>query len=399
MRIEATRRAMDIEYAIADILYPARELEKKGIEVIKLHIGDPNKFDFETPDFMKEALCRAVDRIDQGYADPEGVTEVREAVAEKEKRKNRLQIDHTDVYVTSGVTEALQLTMAALLKPGDEILLPGPGYPPYNLYIRYFDGKPVSYRTDEENGWQPDIDDIRQRISERTRALVVINPNNPTGAVYEPKTLKQLVDLAGEYGIPLISDEIYDLMTFDGEHHSPATYAGDVPIIIFNGLSKTFLVPGWRIGYMVFVDKEGRTEELKEAILRQLGLRISANVPCQLAAAEALRSSWHFMESVRSRLRERSNYAHKRLNGIPGISTTKPRAAFYIFPRIEYMRWKDDKEFVLDVLQNAHITLVPGSGFCSRFGREHFRSVTLPDIPILEKAYDRLEDFMSRRVR
>lgn len=398
MRIEATRRAMEIEYAIADILYPARDLEKRGIEVIKLHIGDPNKFDFETPDFMKEALCRAVKRIDQGYADPEGIIELREAVAEKEKRKNRLQIDYSDVYITTGVTEALQLTMAALLKPGDEVLLPGPGYPPYNLYIGYFDGKPVSYRTVEENEWQPDIDDIRRRISEKTRALVVINPNNPTGAVYEQKTLKQLVDLAGEYGIPLISDEIYDLMTFEGEHHSPATFTGDVPVIIFNGLSKTFLVPGWRIGYMVFVDREGQTEELKEAILRQLGLRISANVPCQLAAAEALRGSWQFMESMRKRLKERSNYAHKRLNEIPGISTTRPKAAFYIFPRIDCMRWKDDKEFVLDVLQNAHITLVPGSGFCSEFGKQHFRSVTLPDIPILEKAYDQLEVFMRKHV-
>jgi alanine-synthesizing transaminase len=394
--MKATQRAMDIEYAIADILYPARELENSGIEITKLHIGDPNKFDFETPRFIKEALCRAVERMDQGYADPEGVMELREAIAEKERRKNGLDVNSEDVYVTAGVTEALQLTMAALLNPGDEMLVPGPGYPPYNLFINYYEGVPVSYRTDEEDDWQPDLDDLRKRINPRTKGVVVINPNNPTGAVYSRKTLEQMVNIAGEYGIPLISDEIYDLMTFEGEHFSPATAAKDVPVLLFNGFSKTFLVPGWRIGYMVFVDEEGRMDELKNAILRQLGLRISANVPCQLAAAEALRGPWDFMEKNRTKLRERSHFAYRRLNEIPGISVIKPKAAFYIFPKLECEKWKNDRDFVLDALNHAHVTLVPGSGFCSQFGKGHFRSVTLPDLPLLERAFDQLERFMRQ---
>ncbi|MFP4170614.1 MAG: aminotransferase class I/II-fold pyridoxal phosphate-dependent enzyme [Methanomassiliicoccales archaeon] len=396
--MRATRRALDINYAIADILFPARELEKKGVEVTKLYIGDPNKFDYRTPKVMRDALCRAAERCDHGYADSEGAMELREAVVEKERRKNRLSIDGEDVYITTGVTESLQMIMASLLDPGDEFLLPGPGYPPYDLFIHYFRGKAVPYRTDEDNDWQPDLDDLRAKITSRTRGISVINPNNPTGTVYSRSTLQEMVDIAGEHDLPLITDEIYDLMTFEGEHHSPATMAGDVPVIIFNGMSKSFLVPGWRVGYMAFVDGTGALDQVKDGVLRQLGLRISANHPCQLASAETLRGPWDFLGELREKLKRRSDFAHRRLNEIPGISTTRPRAAFYIFPRVEGGPWRSDKEFVLDALENAHVLLVPGDGFCSQYGTGHFRSVTLPDEETMGKALDSFEDFMRKRV-
>lgn len=395
--MKATQRALDINYAIADMVFPMRELEAKGIEPIRLYIGDPNKFDFKTPEVMKDALCKAAEISDHGYTEPEGVLELREAIVEREGRKNHLALSPDDVYITAGVTESLQMTMATLLNRGDEILLPGPGYPPYNLFIHYYNGVPVHYRADEENGWQPDLDDLRRKINERTRAIVVINPNNPTGAVYDRKTLQELVNITGEHDLLLITDEIYDLITYEGEHVSPSTFAKDVPVMVFNGLSKVYLVPGWRIGYMAFVDEMGVLDEIRDGLLRQLGLRISANAPCQVAASEALRGDLSFLDGYRSVLKERSRYAWKRLNGMPGISAVRPKAAFYIFPRIESDVWKDDKEFVMDALKEAHVVLVPGSGFDPEHGKGHFRSVTLPPLDIQERAFDQLESLMEKR--
>jgi alanine-synthesizing transaminase len=395
--MKATRRALDINYAIADMVFPMRELEAQGHEVLRLYIGDPNKFDFKTPQVMKDALCRAAETCDHGYTETEGVWELREAVAEREHRKNKLTIGPEDVYITAGVTESLQMTMATLLNKGNEILLPGPGYPPYNLFIQFYEGVPVHYRADEENGWQPDLDDLRKKITDRTRAIVVINPNNPTGAVYDRKTLQELVNIAGEHDVVLITDEIYDMITYEGEHVSPATFAKDVPVMVFNGFSKVYLVPGWRVGYMAIVDETGVLDEVRDGIVRQLGLRISANAPAQVAAAETLRGDLSFLEGYRSTLKERSHYAWKRLNQMPGISAVRPKAAFYIFPKIECDVWKDDKQFVMDALNEAHVVLVPGSGFDPDHGKGHFRSVTLPPIEFQEKAFNWLEEFMIKR--
>jgi aspartate/methionine/tyrosine aminotransferase len=395
--MRATRRVLDINYAIADIVFPMRELESKGIEVTKLYIGDPNKFDFETPRELKESLCHAADVCDHGYTETEGLWELRETVSRRERSKNHLDIGPEDVYITAGVTESLQMTMAALLRPGEEVLLPGPGYPPYNLFINFYEGRPVHYRANEDDGWQPDLDDLRTKINERTRAIVVINPNNPTGAVYDRKTLQEMVDIAGEHDLVLISDEIYDLITYEGEHVSPASMAKDVPIMLFNGMSKVFLVPGWRVGWMSIVDSEGKLDEVRDGVVRELGLRISANAPCQVAASEVLCGDLSFLDGYRSTLQQRSNYAWNRLNEMPCISAVRPKAAFYIFPKVESDIWRDDKEFVMDALREAHVVLVPGSGFDPDHGQGHFRSVTLPPIEVQERAFDRLEDFMRRR--
>ncbi len=395
--MRATRRVLDINYAIADVVFPMRELEAKGMDVIKLYIGDPNKFDFDTPTELKKALCRAAEASDQGYTETEGHWGLREVVADIEKRKSDADIGPDDVYITAGVTESLQMTMAALLRPGEEVMLPGPGYPPYDLFINFYEGKPVHYRTDEEDHWQPDLDDLRKGINEKTRAIVVINPNNPTGAVYDRKTVQEMVNIAGEHDLPLISDEIYDRLTYEGEHVSPAALARDVPVIMFNGMSKAFLVPGWRVGWMSIVDREERLEEFRDGVVREMGLRISANAPCQAASAEVLRGNLSFIQEYRRTLRERSRYAWKRLNEMPCISAVRPKAAFYIFPRVESDIWKDDHDFVMDALGEAHVVLVPGAGFGSDHSRGHFRSVTLPPLEIQERAFDRLEDFMNRR--
>jgi len=393
--MRATKRAMNIDYAIREVTVPARELEKSGVKVLKLNIGDPNKWDFETPQHVRNALCRAVEECDNGYTAEEGLPELRKALAEKEKRKNSVDVSPDDIFITNGVSESILNVIAASVDPGEEVLVPGPSYPSYIEYIKYFGGVPVAYRTDELNDWQPDVDDIRKKITKKTKALVVINPNNPTGALYSKKVLKEMCDLAGEQGLFIMSDEIYDLMTFEGEHYSPATLCPDVPVILFNGFSKVDLLPGWRLGYSVFKDPKGELEEIKEGFVKQLRLRLCANHPCQLAVLEALNGPQEHWETTRQKLRVRGDFAYKRLNEIEGISTTKPKGAFYIFPKILSKRWRTDKEFVLDVLYNTHVLFVHGSGFDPTYGSGHFRSVFLPPVEVLSDAFDRLEQFMK----
>jgi alanine-synthesizing transaminase len=393
--MRATKRAMNIDYAIREVTVPARELEKSGVKVVKLNIGDPNKWDFETPPHVRQALCRAVEECDNGYTAEEGLPELRKALAERERAKNRIDVTADDVFITNGVSESILNIIAASVDPGEEVLVPGPSYPSYIEYIKYFGGVPVAYKTDEANDWQPDIDDIRKKITKKTKALVVINPNNPTGALYSKKVLKEMADVAGENGIFLMSDEIYDLMTFEGEHYSPSTLAPDVPMILFNGFSKVDLLPGWRLGYSVFRDTKGELEEIKEGFVKQLRLRLCANHPCQLAVLEALRGPQEHWEITRQKLRIRGDFAYKRLNEIEGISTNRAKGAFYIFPKILSKKWRTDKEFVLDVLYNTHVLFVHGSGFDTTYGSGHFRCVFLPPVEILSDAFDRLDRFMK----
>jgi alanine-synthesizing transaminase len=396
--MKATKRTMGINYAIRDVLLPARELEKKGVDVIKLHIGDPNKYDFKTPKHVRDALCNAVEKCDNGYEESEGNPELRAAIVEKEKKKNKLDIGIEDVIVTNGVTESIQMITAATIEPGDEILAPGPSYPSYMEFTKFFGGVPKTYRTIEEENWQPDIDDLRKKITPKTKYMVIINPNNPTGALYSDKVLKQMVDLAGEYNLFVVSDEIYDLLTFEGEHHSPSTLAKDVPMILCNGFSKIDLLPGWRLGYSVFIDPKGDLAEIKDGIQKQLRLRLSANAPCQMAVIEALKHPKDHLGQMIAKLEDRRDFACKRINEIPGLSVQKPQAAFYMFPRWEGKKWKTDMEFVLDMLQNAHVLCTPGDGFCPVYGKNHFRAVYLPNKEILGKAFDQIESFMRRSV-
>jgi len=396
---QASKRAGGISYAIREVLIPARELESKGIKIIKMNIGDPIAYDFDTPQHIKEALYRGALEGYNGYAPSEGYEELRIEIARREKRRNGMDYSIDNICITTGVTEALQMFLASALNEGDELLVPGPTYPPYNLITSFHGGVPVPYRTIEEENWQPDTDDIRKKIGEKTKAIVIINPNNPTGAVYPPKVIREILDIAGEHNIPVISDEIYDEIVFEGKHYSTASLAKDIPTITFNGFSKVYLVPGWRMGYAMFNDPNNEMEDIKNAFFRIARARLCASSVAQRAMIAALRGSQMHIKEMIKKLRERRDYAYKRINEIEGLSTTKPDGAFYIFPRIEANHWKDDKEFVLDVLRNAHVLFVHGSGFCPVYGKGHFRAVILPPLELIEEAFNRVEEFMKKVIK
>ena len=395
--LNLTERVQNLEYAIRDVVGHAKQLEKKGKDVIYLNIGDPLQFDFETPEHIKEALIQAVRDDFNAYAPSEGLPELRDAICEKEKKVAEIDVLPENVIVSNGVSEAIQMVLGALVDNGDEILVPGPAYPPYISYTEFFGGKAVQYRTSEENGWQPDMDDLRSKLNGSTRALVIINPNNPCGALYDRKTVKAMVDLAGEYNIPIISDEIYDQIAYV-EPVSTTNVAKDVSVIGLNGFSKVYLMTGWRLGYAYFTGQdEEMLEELREHVTKEARIRLSANTPVQKAAVEALRGPQDHIFQMVKKLRERRDYSHKRLNEIEGISCTEPRGAFYFFPKVDGIgsKWVNDMAFVRDLLEHTGIVFVHGSGFGSTYGSGHFRGVFLPPIETLEKSFNRLEDFMA----
>ncbi|MCS7125172.1 MAG: aminotransferase class I/II-fold pyridoxal phosphate-dependent enzyme [Candidatus Bathyarchaeota archaeon] len=396
--VKVAKRARSIEYAIRDVIIYAKALAKAGRKIYYLNIGDPVAFDFDTPEHVKQALFEAVRSGDNAYSASEGLPELRLAISEKEKRLNGVDVSADEIIVTSGISEGIQMVMAALVEAGDEVLLPGPTYPPYISYARFFGGFPVTYRTVEDNGWQPDIEDLRRKISDKTRAIVVINPNNPCGALYEEKTLKQILDVAAEHGVPVISDEIYDQLVFEKRFVSVASIAKDVPVIGLNGFSKAYLMTGWRLGYIYFHSPRGELQELKECIEKEARIRICASTPVQKAGIAALKGPQDHIREMVSKLRARRDYVWKRLNEIEGISCTKPEAAFYVFPKIHGIgsRWKTDFDFVLELLRETGVLFVHGSGFCPVYGAGHVRGVFLPPIETLEKALNLVERFMEK---
>jgi len=396
--VHAAERARTIEYAIRDIIVHAKEVEKTGKKIYYLNIGDPNAFDFDTPPHIRQALKKAVDERANAYSASEGLPELREAISQKERRVNVVEVSADNIVVTSGISEGIQMALAALVESGDEILLPGPTYPPYISYTKFFGGTPVTYQTDEENGWQPNIDDMRRKMSKRTRAVVIINPNNPCSAVYEEKIIKQILDLAGEFDIPVLSDEIYDQLVFEKRFASTAHLAHDIPVIGLNGFSKVYLMTGWRLGYLYFYSSEGNLQEVKQSIEKEARIRLCVNTPVQKAGVAALNGPQDHIKTVVGKLRQRSNQAWKRLNGIEGISCAKPEGAFYVFPKIDEVgsKWKTDLDFVLDLLKKTGVLFVHGSGFDPQYGAGHARCVILPPPEILEEAMNKLEQFMKK---
>jgi len=395
-KIVASERSMAMDYAIREISVPADEVARSGKKVIRLNIGDPNKWDFETPEYFKAALREAVDNVDNGYGDSQGELEFRRAISQREFEKHGARVDPGKVFVTNGVGEGINVLMGTLIDPGDEILVPGPGYPSYAQYIKFYGGKVVPYRQIEEEDWNPDVDIIRSRITDRTKALVVINPNNPTGAVYSEKAIREIGDISAEFGIPIISDEIYDKITFGTKFYSVSRLPSDVPRIVLNGFSKVNLMPGWRIGYGYYMDEPRILSDVFEGMMKQLRARICANVPCQWAAKASLQGPQDYIVELNRRLSERADYTYKRMNEIPGISSKRAKGALYMFPKVELTDWSTSKEFVLDLIKEEGVVLVHGTGFCEEFGEGHFRTILLPSKDILEEAYDKLERFMLK---
>jgi aspartate/methionine/tyrosine aminotransferase len=300
--------------------------------------------------------------------------------------------------ITEGISEGIQMILAALVEKGDEILFPGPTYPPYISYTKFFDGTPVAYETIEDEGWVPNIDDLRSKISPKTRAIVITNPNNPTGSVYTAKCIKEMLDIAGEHNLPVLSDEIYDQLTYEKPFVSAAHLSKDVPVVGLNGFSKVYQMTGWRLGYMYFKGEGTQLDALRLGVEKQCRIRLCANTPVQIAGAAALNGSQDFVKGIVDRLRERRDYAFKRLNEIEGITTTKPEGAFYIFPKIQDIgkRWKNDMEFVVDLLKQTGVLIVNGSGFDPDYGKNHARIVFLPPCEELEEAFNCLEQFMKK---
>ena len=389
MKLDITPRAADLKYAIRDIVTIARQYEKQtGEKPLYLNIGDPIAYDWKTPQFMVDALCKASQDGWNGYSPSEGEPLLRTAAAEKEKRVNGIDVDPDRMIVTAGVSEAIQFLTGSLINSGSELLLPGPSYPPYISYVKFFGGKPVAYRTNEEDDWNPDTDDLRKKITDKSVAILVINPNNPTGSVYCEKTLKEI-----EY-----KDLMNKQLTYDEKQISMVRIAGDVPVIGFNGVSKVYLAPGWRVGYAYFHDTNGELDPLYEAMMRQARIRICLNASAQIASIAAMQCDGSHLVETMKRMRARRDLIYKRLNDIDSISTRLPEAAFYIMPKIDLRgRWADDTEFVKDVLRETGVVFVPGSGFGAEHGAGHFRSVFLPPAEIIEEAMNRLERFMAKR--
>jgi aspartate/methionine/tyrosine aminotransferase len=371
---------------------------KTGKKIFYLNIGDPVAFDFPTPPHIRQALFKAVEEGANVYSPSEGLQELREAISQKERRVNNVNISAENVIVTSGISEGIQMVMAALIDAGDEILLPGPTYPPYISYARFFGGKPVTYETVEENGWQPNVDDLRAKISKKTRGIVIINPNNPCGSLYGETVLKQIVDLAGEHELPILSDEIYDQITYEKSFVSTAYLAKDVPVIGLNGFSKAHLMTGWRLGYLYFHDSEDQLQDLRQCIEKEARIRLCANTPVQKAGVAALNGPQDHVKQMVEKLRKRRDYFWKRLNEIDDVSCAKPEGAFYVFPKIHQigLRWKTDSEFAIELLKETGVLFVHGSGFDPTYGTGHVRGVILPPIETLEKAIDEIERFMKK---
>jgi alanine-synthesizing transaminase len=391
--LKVSNRTSEVEYAIRDIIVHAREYEKSGRQIIYLNIGDPVKYDFKTPDHIKQALIDSVSHDFNYYTDSEGLYELREAIVEKESRKG-LSITAEDVLVTNGVSEGLDMTMASIVEPNTEVLMPGPYYPPYASYVKFYGGRPVEFKLTPDG--KPDMEDLISKITPRTRALCIISPNNPTGEVFDHKSLKQLVDIAAEHSLYIICDEIYDSLVFDGEFTGIGKVAKDSPVILLNGFSKVYLMTGWRCGYICMNSNCSKLENIRNNIPKLARVRISTNLPVQKAAIAALRGPQDHIPMMVSKLRRRRDLVVKRLNQISSISCNVPKGAFYAFPKINLSsRWKNDKHFVLDLLNETGVLTVHGSGFGSNFGTDHFRIVYLPQEQILDEAMDKLEHFIN----
>ncbi|MEK6917098.1 MAG: aminotransferase class I/II-fold pyridoxal phosphate-dependent enzyme [Nanoarchaeota archaeon] len=394
--IKPAARTKKITYAIRDVVVEAQKLEKQGKKVIYLNIGDPLKYDFETPKHMIEAVSRSW-KESSSYADSLGLLEARQAIAREAKRIGIPGVTEEDVILTSGGSEGISMAIGALMNKGENILLPKPGYPLYNAVVNYLDGEINEYELDENNEWQPDIEDMRKKVNSKTRAIVLISPNNPTGALYTKETIMKVIELARKFNLIIFSDETYDKIIFDDDFkfHAVGSLAEDVPVVTFNTLSKNYLCPGWRVGWLFFSGPREKFSDYAEAVKQLARARLSISHPMQFAVKPALEGPQDHIKELVAKLKARRDLTYKRLNEIPGISCAKPRGAFYAFPKIE-VPVESDKKFVLDLLKEERVLFVFGSGFGQKENTNHFRVVFAASEDALREGYDKLERFVKK---
>jgi alanine-synthesizing transaminase len=386
-------RTEHIRYAVRDIVVLAQQVAKSGKEMLYLNIGDPNLFDFATPRHIIDAVYKAMLENQNGYSPSSGI---KSAVAAIERESHRKGIRNVlDIFVTTGASEAIEICMTALINPGENILIPEPGYPLYNAIVAKLDAVENPYYLDEDNGWQPNLKDITAKINDKTRAIVLINPNNPTGSVCHEDTMRGLIKLAKERNLVIFADEIYDKLILDGGRHvSIASLDPDVSCITFNGLSKSYIAPGFRIGWGIVSGLQSALRDYIEAINKILRARLCANHPIQFGIEAALGDNQTHLNDVLAKLRRRRDITTNRLNAIPGISCVRAEGAFYAFPRLHIA--ESDELFVSELIRETGVVVVPGSGFGQVPGTHHFRVVFLPTEDVLEKAFSQIERFMLK---
>ncbi|MDR3763603.1 MAG: aminotransferase class I/II-fold pyridoxal phosphate-dependent enzyme [Acidobacteriota bacterium] len=396
-QIAPASRMANVSYAIRDLAVVADQVAKQGHKILYLNIGDPCTYDFQTPPHMIEAATKAMRDGFNGYGDSLGEHSAVEAIRARAERRGFQGI--RGVMVGFGSGEVIDHCLTALINPGDNVLTPCPDYPLYGAVLGKISAEPNPYFLTEENGWQPDLDDIAARINSRTKAILLINPNNPTGAIYSKETLEGIAELARRNNLLILADEIYDSLVLDEEqkHISIAALAPDVPVITFNGLSKAYLVPGWRIGWAVATGPEGALDDYLEAVYKLLRARLSAPHPFMYAIAPALNGPQDHLIEVRNKLRRRRDITAEWAARTPRVSLTAPHGAFYAFPKLDIP--EDDKVFVTELVQQKYVLCVHGSGFGQRPGTHHMRIVYLPPEDVLRQAYDRISEFMAERYR
>ncbi len=388
-------RMANVSYAIRDLAVAADQVASQGHQILYLNIGDPGKFDFPAPPHLIEAAERAMRNGFNGYGESLGERSALQAIRAHAEAHGFRNIQ--GIMVGFGSGEVIDHCLTALLNPGDSVLTPCPDYPLYGAVLGKLAAAPNPYFLSEENGWQPDLDDIAARITPRTKAILLINPNNPTGAVYSRATLEGVIELARRHNLLILADEIYDKLIIDDdrEHVSIATLAPDLPVITFNGLSKAFLVPGWRIGWAIATGPAESLNEYLEAVYKLLRARLSAPHPFMHAIAPALEGPQDHLVDARAKLRRRRDLTVEWASRTPRVSLVAPQGAFYAFPKLDIP--EDDLSFVTALLQEKHVLCVHGAGFGQKQGTRHMRIVFLPQEDVLQRAYEKLTEFIAQR--
>ncbi|MBL7136165.1 MAG: aminotransferase class I/II-fold pyridoxal phosphate-dependent enzyme [Candidatus Marinimicrobia bacterium] len=405
LKIIPAERTKKVTYAIRDIVVKAKKLEARGKKILYLNIGDPPVYDFETPIELRKIVVEKImasntnaDLNISTYSDSLGVFEAKESIARNAlEKKNIKGVTPDDVVMTTGASEAITIAISALVNPGDNIMVPCPGYPLYSSQIPVYHGELIQYYLNEDNGWQIDFEELENRVNEKTKAIVIINPNNPTGVNNNKESILNIIRFAKRHNLVIFTDEIYDKLLYDNRKHiSVASLAEDVPVITFGGLSKNYIMPGWRVGWAIFHDPQKNMVDYREAINKMLRARLCAPHPQQYMVKPALDGDDGHLNEIIPRLQKRRDITYEMLNKIPGISCVKPEGAFYAFPNVQLPSGVDDEEYVIELLEETGVLVVYGKGFGQKPGTGHFRIVFLPDDDTLIKSYDLIAEFTAK---